>query len=66
VENDLLKSPGSVYNVNGSGLQLSNTADKAVVMKGSKNEHVATSAEEGDINSNRLLQCRRQFFAALL
>lgn len=47
-ENDLFQKPGSIYNMDESGLQLNNRPGHVIAKKGSKNIAALTSGEKGE------------------
>ncbi|KAI4472189.1 hypothetical protein MML48_1g09561 [Holotrichia oblita] len=47
-EHDLMNKPGSVFNMDETGLQLNNTPEHVVAIKGSKNVAAVTSSEKGE------------------
>lgn len=48
IENDLIDKPGSIYNMDETGLQLNNKPGEVVAIKGSKNVTSITSGEKGE------------------
>lgn len=47
-ENNLFNKPGSIYNVDETGLQLNNRTGYVVAQKGSKDVHALSSGEKGE------------------
>lgn len=65
-ENDLFNKPGSIWNVDETGLQLNVKPGMVVAAKGSKTVAVATPQERGEPvdNCHHMLQCRRDFYSS--
>ncbi|XP_072399497.1 uncharacterized protein [Diabrotica undecimpunctata] len=47
-EHSLMNKPGSIYNIDETGLQLNNMPEHVIAIKGSKNVASVTSAEKGE------------------
>ncbi|KAI4455667.1 hypothetical protein MML48_9g00000123 [Holotrichia oblita] len=52
-KNDLINSPGSIYNMDETGIQLNNKPGNVIATKGSKDVHVLTASEKGETVSVR-------------
>jgi hypothetical protein len=48
MENDLMKKPGHIFNLDETGLQLNNKPGHVLAKKGSRDVHFLTSAEKGE------------------
>ncbi|KAI4468034.1 hypothetical protein MML48_2g00008991 [Holotrichia oblita] len=47
-KNDLINSPGSIYNMDETGIQLNNKPGNVIATKGSKDVYVLTASEKGE------------------